>query len=79
MFKIFNGSVAEEYLLFTVENKSQFDEKIKTGFYQNHTLVILNEHGEYCDMELNVVPHPTTSMDSMVGLLQNKFQTKKRK
>ena len=76
MYKVYNGTAQEEFLLQVVKDKAEFDKVFKSGFYQNHTLIILNDKGEYCDMELNVVPHPTTSMDSMVGLLQNKFQTK---
>lgn len=79
MFRIYNGTIGEKYLLFTVSNRTEFDKRISTGFYQNYTMLILNEKNEYCDSKLNVIPRPDASMESMVGLLQGKFQSKSKK
>ncbi len=77
MFHVYNGTATQEHFLFTVSNKQELDKK--SGTCLNHTLVIQNHKGEYCDRDLNVIPRPETSIESLVGLMQDKFQTKKRK
>ncbi len=66
-------------VLFTVSSPEELKQKINSSGLLNSTFVIQNHKGEYCNSMLEVIPHPSASMESMVGLLQSKFGSSKRK
>lgn len=77
MFKIYLNENTQENFLFSVKDQNELREKMKTTGLMNSTFVIRNDKGEPCNMQLQVIPSVYTSMESMVGLLKDKFSSKK--
>lgn len=78
-FSVYVNSAEEQQFLFSVTTPQELKSRIERSGLLNSTFVIRNEKGEPCNANLEVIPSHITSMESMVGLLQSKFSSKKRK
>ena len=77
-FKVYVNQAEEEHFRFSVTSPQELKHRIERAGLLNSTFVIRNEKGEPCNANLEVIPSHITSMESMVGLLQSKFSSKKR-
>lgn len=83
-FKIYRLTDPENQIFETkhchvVSNKEEMEVFLKRQENWRCTFLVKNEKGEAVNNQLEVYIDPRTSMDSMVGLLQNKFESRKRK
>lgn len=78
VFKVIDDGINDSVFVGEITNSKQLMEITKRPENNYHKFYILNEKGEEVDINLNVIIKPTTSMESLVGALQNKFSRKKR-
>lgn len=63
----------------TVSTKEELDAFLYLGENRGLPFLIKNEKGEAVNNQLEVYIDPRTSMSSMVDLMKNKFESKKRR
>lgn len=79
VFKVVSNDDNDAILSAIVTNTRELE--LFNGRPENNMqkFFILNKKGEEVDLNLNVIIKPSTSMESMIGALQNKFSSRKRR
>jgi hypothetical protein len=79
VYKVITNGVDDSVFVGDISNTKELQELIDKPEHNCHKFFILNDKNEEVDNQLNVVIKPSTSMESLVGALQNKFSSRKRR
>ncbi len=79
VFKVIDNGNDHSVFIANIENTKELEKITKDPSNNYHQFYILNDKGEEVDSQLNVIIKPSTSMESLVGALQNKFSSRKRR
>jgi hypothetical protein len=79
VYKVITNGAEDSIFVGDVSNTKELQELIDKPEHNYHKFFILNDKAEEVDNQLNVIIKPSTSMESLVGALQNKFSSRKRK
>lgn len=79
VFKVISNGNEDSVFVGEISNTKELQEITNLPENNFHKFFILNAKGEEVDNELNVIIKPSTSMESMIGALQNKFSSRKKR